>query len=404
MQPIFAIILAMGVITAHADKKNLVVAMALSEPYVMKELLDAHDEGYQYHYEGFSVDLLKALSKEMKIKYEIKIVHSSGEYQESHQNWTGLIGELTQGSADLALGDLTVTEERAKVIEFSIPFMSGGITILAKRQVYQELYYSFLDPFTTGTWIMIAVAYLILGIVFVVLKIMRKKREKISVFSLPILKITLTIFTIFLACIYSANLSHFLSFEPAGRQIESVDDLVFQNTVKFGAVKGGSTMKFFKNKDEEVYRRIWSVMNTNSDFNVKSNKEGIEKVRDGNGKYAFLMESTSAKFVTERKCDVETVGGLINEFQYAIGLPLNSEYRKPLNQAILRLQESGVIKRLEKIWWERMRGGGGCIDRVAGCYASISLSDMSGVFWMLLTGAIVMVLVIGLEAFALKDK
>jgi len=407
MQPIFAILWAVGVMPANAEKSPLVVAMAPSEPFAMRKLIDGHvnTEGFSVLmlFEGFSIDLLKVLSKEAGFKYEIKMVDNYGTYQETHQNWTGLVGELIEGSADLAIADLTVTTEREKLIDFSIPFMSGGITILSKKQVDKEMYYSFLDPFTLGVWILIAVAYLILGIVFVVLKTMQKKKEKISVFSLPILKITLAIFTIFLACIYSANLSHFLQFGPAERQIASVEDLGFQNTVKYGAVEGGSTMRFFRESEEAVYEWVWSFMNSQTDMNVKSNKEGIKKVKDGNGKYVFFMESPSAKFVTERQCDLETVGGLLNEFQYAIGMPLNSEYRKPINQAILRLQESGTINRLEKRWFKYERGGGACMDWTQqGCYAPLDLSYIAGVFWMLLTGAIVLVLALGLEACVLK--
>eukprot|EP00091_Calanus_sinicus_P021896 TRINITY_DN6687_c0_g1_i1.p1 TRINITY_DN6687_c0_g1~~TRINITY_DN6687_c0_g1_i1.p1 ORF type:complete len:162 (+),score=46.96 TRINITY_DN6687_c0_g1_i1:297-782(+) len=154
-------------------------------------------------------------------------------------------------------------------------------------------------------------------------------------------------------------------------------------------------MKFFRDSDEDVYQRIWSFMSRNPDMMVKNNKEGIEKVRAGDGKYVFFMESPSAEYVTERQCDLETVGGLLNEFQYAIGLPLNSEYRKPINQGILDLQESGVIKRLQRKWWE----WGACIDWSPGCYGAIDLTDIAGIFWMLLTGAIVLVLTIGFEAF-----
>jgi len=391
MQPILAMILAVGMVAANADKSELVVAMARSEPYHMTSLQDGH-----YYHEGFSVDLLKELSKAVKIRYNIKVVESVGVYEESHQSWTGIVGELTNGSADMAIADLTVTKERGKAIDFSIPFMKGGITILSKKVLPQEFYVSFLDPFTTEVWILIAVSYIILGIIFVVLKInQKKKKSKISVLSIPILKITLTIFTIFLACFYAANLSHFLKHQPAGRPIESVEDLASQNTISFGAVEGGSTMKFFRDSNEDVYQRIWSFMSRNPDMMVKSNKEGIEKVRAGDGKYVFFMESTSAEYVTERKCDLETVGGLLNEFQYAIGLPLNSEYRKPINQGILALQESGVIKRLQRKWWE----WGACIDWSPGCYGSINLSNIAGVFWMLLTGAIVLVLTIGFEAF-----
>jgi len=401
MLPIFPIILAVLITTSNATE-NLTVVMALSEPYLM---LKDYDGQLSSEYEGFSVDLLKELEQELGVSMTIKVVDIYGVYQESLQKWTGMVGEVADGSADMAIADLTVTEVRDKAIDFSIPFMTGGITILSKKPIYYGMNISFLDPFLTEVWLIIAVSYLILGIVYIVLKIIKKKKEKseenkISVISLPILKITTIIFTIFLACFYSANLSNVLASRPVAdkRPIWSVDDLATQNTIKYGAVKGGLTMAFFKESDMDVYQRLWSFMDTNSDSNMNSNKEGIEKVRNENGKYAFLMESRSAEYVTERKCDLETVGGLLNEFHYAIGLPLNSEYRKPVNQAILKFKSSGIMKKLEKKWWKQKRGGGSCSDWILqGSFAQLNLANIAGVFWMLLTGFIMIVLAIGLE-------
>ena len=53
-------------------------------------------------------------------------------------------------------------------------------------------------------------------------------------------------------------------------------------------------------------------MDKYTNLNVKSNKEGVERVLKDNGDYAFLMESTTAKYVTERICDLKTVGGIIS--------------------------------------------------------------------------------------------
>ena len=78
----------------------------------------------------------------------IQVIDTYGVYQESSEKWTGMVGELAAGSADMAVADLTVTEAREESIDFSIPFMSGGITILSKKPVNTEQYFSFLDPFT----------------------------------------------------------------------------------------------------------------------------------------------------------------------------------------------------------------------------------------------------------------
>jgi ABC-type amino acid transport substrate-binding protein len=145
MLPIFAIILAVGIMTSKAAKQNLTVLMILKDPYLMHKDYDGQLDG---EYEGFSVDLLKLLEEELKVPMSIRVIDNYGVYEESSEKWTGMVGELADGSADMAIADLTVTEAREEAIDFSIPFMRGGITILSKKPINKEPYFSFLDPFT----------------------------------------------------------------------------------------------------------------------------------------------------------------------------------------------------------------------------------------------------------------
>ena len=45
---------------------------------------------------------------------------------------------------------------------------------------------------------------------------------------------------------------------------------------------------------------------------VSSNDDGIQKVIDDEGKYAYFMESASIEYIVERKCKVTQVGGLLD--------------------------------------------------------------------------------------------
>lgn len=49
------------------------------------------------------------------------------------RQWTGIIGEILSGMADLAVAPVSITPERAARVEFSKPFKYLGITILVKR-------------------------------------------------------------------------------------------------------------------------------------------------------------------------------------------------------------------------------------------------------------------------------
>ena len=53
---------------------------------------------------------------------------------------------------------------------------------------------------------------------------------------------------------------------------------------------------------------------------LSSNKEGIDKVLREQGGYAFFMESTTIEYVTERYCQLQQVGGLLDSKSYGIAV------------------------------------------------------------------------------------
>ena len=76
-----------------------------------------------------------------------------------------------------------------------------------------------------------------------------------------------------------------------------------------------------------VYQRMWAFMTTTgSSTFVKSNEEGIERVRQG--KYAFLIESTTNDYNNQRQpCDTMKVGGNLDSKGYGIASPPESDLR-----------------------------------------------------------------------------
>ena len=59
-----------------------------------------------------------------------------------------------------------------------------------------------------------------------------------------------------------------------------------------------------------MYQTMWEFMsNHRSEVMVGSNTEGINKVVKDNGKYAYMMESSSIQYIIERNCKVTQIGG-----------------------------------------------------------------------------------------------
>ncbi|XP_013924200.1 PREDICTED: glutamate receptor ionotropic, kainate 5-like, partial [Thamnophis sirtalis] len=141
--------------------KTLVITTILENPYMMRRANFQELSG-PAQYEGFCVDMLHELADILKFRFQIKLV-DDGLYgaPEPNGSWTGMVGELINRKADLAVAAFTITAEREKVIDFSKPFMTLGISILYRVHMGRKPgYFSFLDPFSPAVWLFMLLAYL----------------------------------------------------------------------------------------------------------------------------------------------------------------------------------------------------------------------------------------------------
>merc|ERR1739838_95834 len=134
--------------------------------------------------------------------------------------------------------------------------------------------------------------------------------------------------------------------------ISSVDDLARQTKIKFGTVQGGSTYQFFETSKVATNKKIWEAMEANDDVFTANNIDGVQRVLDGDGEYAFFIESASAEYHAAKNCQLTKVGGLISSKSYGIALPQGSPHREELNIALLELQEEGVLDMIKEKWWK----------------------------------------------------
>jgi len=98
------------------EKKVLTVGMELAYPPFEMSDKDGVPK-------GVSVDFAKALGK--YLRREVVIVNTA---------WSGLIPSLKTGKIDLIISSMTITEERKKSINFSIPYAQSSLAILANKE------------------------------------------------------------------------------------------------------------------------------------------------------------------------------------------------------------------------------------------------------------------------------
>lgn len=100
-----------------AKKPLRVATNATFVPFEFKE----NDESKEY--QGFEMDLLRAVAKEMGRDVEINNIAFSG-----------IIPILQQGDMDIAAAGMTVTKERAQKVNFSAPFYESKLVILTPNE------------------------------------------------------------------------------------------------------------------------------------------------------------------------------------------------------------------------------------------------------------------------------
>ncbi len=72
--------------------------------------------------EGFDMDLIRALGKEMNKKVEI-----------ANMGFDALIPALNAGNVDVAISGMSITPDRAKVISFTEPYYQSGLIIVVNK-------------------------------------------------------------------------------------------------------------------------------------------------------------------------------------------------------------------------------------------------------------------------------
>ncbi|XP_011303627.1 glutamate receptor ionotropic, kainate 1 isoform X6 [Fopius arisanus] len=147
-----------------ATNITLVVMTREERPYVMVRQ-DKNLTG-NARFEGFCIDLLKWIAGQVGFQYAIRLVpdHMYGVYDPETKEWNGIVRELMEKRADLAVASMTINYARESVIDFTKPFMNLGIGILFKVPSSQPTrLFSFMNPLAVEIWLYVLAAYMLVS-------------------------------------------------------------------------------------------------------------------------------------------------------------------------------------------------------------------------------------------------
>ncbi|XP_015216064.1 glutamate receptor ionotropic, NMDA 2A isoform X2 [Lepisosteus oculatus] len=367
---------------------------------------------------GFCIDILKKIARNVKFTYDLYLVTNGKHGKKINNVWNGMVGEVVYKKAVMAVGSLTINEERSEVIDFSVPFVETGISVMVSRSNGTVSPSAFLEPFSASVWVMMFVMLLIVtamavfifeyvsplgfnrnlaqgrdphGPSFTIGKAVWLLWGLVFNNSVPVQnpkgttsKIMVSVWAffavIFLAS-YTANLAAFMIQEEFVDQVTGLSDKKFQSPYsysppfRFGTVPNGSTERNIRNNYPDMHQ-----------YMVKYNQKGVQDalVSLKSGKLdAFIYDAAVLNYMAGRDegCKLVTIGSgyIFATTGYGIALQKGSSWKRQVDLAILAIIGDGEMEELEAQWLT-----GICHNEKNEVMSSqLDIDNMAGVFYML---------------------
>ncbi|KAK9066021.1 hypothetical protein SSX86_015423 [Deinandra increscens subsp. villosa] len=109
---------------------------------------------------GFCGDVFNAAFS--VLNYEVDVEFVPYPYKKG-RTFNDLIDKVYSKEYDAAIGDITITSNRSRYVDFTLPFSDMGIGTLARNT--NKSMWIFLDPFSANLWLTSACFFLLLGFV-----------------------------------------------------------------------------------------------------------------------------------------------------------------------------------------------------------------------------------------------
>uniref|UniRef100_A0AAY5E9Q7 Glutamate receptor n=1 Tax=Electrophorus electricus TaxID=8005 RepID=A0AAY5E9Q7_ELEEL len=369
---------------------------------------------------GFCIDILKKIARNVKFTYDLYLVTNGKHGKKINNVWNGMVGEVVYKKAIMAVGSLTINEERSEVIDFSVPFVETGISVMVSRSNGTVSPSAFLEPFSASVWVMMFVmlllvtamavfmfeyisplgfnrnlaqgkephgpsftmgkaVWLLWGLVFNNSVPVQNPRGTTSKF---IVSVWAFFAVIFLAS-YTANLAAFMIQEEFVDQVTGLSDNKFQSPYsysppfRFGTVPNGSTERNIRKNYPDMHQ-----------YMVKYHQTGVTDalVSLKTGKLdAFIYDAAVLNYMAGRDegCKLVTIGSgyIFATTGYGIALQKGSPWKRQVDLAILAIIGDGEMEELEAQWLT-----GICHNEKNEVMSSqLDVDNMAGVFYMLAT-------------------
>ncbi|KAI4314663.1 hypothetical protein L6164_027551 [Bauhinia variegata] len=317
-------------------------------------------------FKGFCIDVFLAAVNLLPYGVPYNFVP----FGDGHSNPSNseLVRLITAGVYDAAVGDITITTERTKMVDFTQPFIESGLVVVTPVKKMESSAWAFLRPFTPLMWAVTAIFFLVVGAVVWILEhrlnddfrgppkkqvvtilwfsfstmFFAHRENTVSTLGRLVLLIWLFVVLIINSS-YTASLTSILTVQQLASPIKGIESLVNSHD-RIGYLQGSFTRNYLIEELGIDESRL--VPLTTPEETAKALKDGSHK----GGVAAYIDERAYIELFLASRCDFTIVGQEFTRNGWGFAFPRDSPLAIDLSTAILELAENGDLQRIHDKW------------------------------------------------------
>nr|XP_026694371.1 glutamate receptor ionotropic, kainate 2-like isoform X3 [Ciona intestinalis] len=385
-------------------------------PFVMQE-----DENVANNtYTGYSFELFRKLQEDIGFTYEVLTMPSGvfGARDPLSGQWNGLIGQIVDGLADIAVGPFTLTAERSKAVDFTEVFYKTNLKYIIDIQAAGGMMsgydrYGFLRPFTWTLWLVIAICVLVVGIFFTLVSHLSPygahghyfQSDEAEAANIRMERRRSSVIGVSSSSLFRRRSSSIFPKQEKNenKQRDSVRIKKEESRDRsVGTISSSSVETLLKTSQYPIAEKLYDAILLDPRMpgykyhTLQPNQEkALEQVRIG--KLAFVWEGALLDHAAlESDCHLKTVKLGFGPTSYAFVLKQGSPYREELSKHIKILAKNGYLDELNKKYFSQTCSHGLAEDD-SNSVTAISWLSLIGVLDLLLLSAALSVIVLLFE-------
>ncbi|KAJ4980294.1 hypothetical protein NE237_031131 [Protea cynaroides] len=357
--------------------------------------------------EGYCIDVFNAARELMPYEVPYRFVAFGDGH--SNPNYNELVRMVAEDVIDGAVGDISIVTNRTKIADFTQPYISTGLVIVAP--IKKSSAWVFLRPFTVEMWCTTLAFFVLLGMVIWILERrvnedfqgplrrqlmnmflfsfstpFKAKQEVLSVLGRMVMMVWLFSLMVIISS-YKASLTSFLTVQQLSLPITGIESLIASRW-RIGYQVGSFVGSYLKDSCKIPSSRLVSL-------GTPEEYERALRLGPSNGGVAAIVDELPyMELFLSKQTDFGIVGQTFSRNGWGFVFQRGSPLPVDMSTAILRLSESGKLQEIHDKWFCKL----GC--SIQGRYQSdpnhLHLSSFWGLYLLcgVLVGTVFLVFII----------